>query len=571
MAKDTLVLGVNFCGHDTSAALMVNSQLVAACEQERFTRDKHSRVFPIDAARECLALAGVSESEIAELAFGFDPFHHIQEVYLKPALSDPKKIKNIIDNGARIRERLDIESVLREHFPEIENISYRMHHECHLASTYFPSGFDRALVLSLDGIGEISSGLTAIGKKGKLEVFGPENRFPNSLGLLYSAVTHFLGWKHHCDEGIVMGLATFGDPAARVPGDGRSYIEVFRSIVGEKSPLEYEVNTDWIAYHRVRDKWVSEQFEQVFGRKRKPESPISDHHRHIAAALQMRLEEIVLKQLGFLRKETGMDKLCLSGGVALNCSMNGKIESARMFDEIFVQPASGDAGIAIGACYLAQIDRGIRFSSKRACTAYLGSEFEPCQIEAAFLERGLQAETPSNLQEQVAARLAAGKIVGWFQGRAEFGPRALGNRSILTRPYPASMKDFLNNRVKFREEFRPFAPAILEEYARDFFKIDQNSPHMLIAAQAKKLAQAKAPATVHVDNSSRVQTVRKADNREFYLLLEQFYEQTSCPILLNTSFNIKGQPIVNSPGEAIDCFLSTNLDCIAVGPYFFEK
>lgn len=571
MSRPFTVLGINHGGHDTSAALMRGGELMAACEQERYTLDKHSRRFPVEAIQACLCRAGITLGEVDEIAYAFQPFYHIKEVYLRPALEDNERIATLIQDVGRIDECYRTEELIREKTRFIGNVNYYHHHLCHLASTWYPSGFDEALVVSYDGIGEVETGLLAVGRGGSLEVFHDASRYPDSLGLLYSAVTHHLGWRHHCDEGIVMGLACYGDPTVKVPGDGRSYCEIFEEIVKEIGDYDYRINRDWIAYHQVRDKWVSDQFCAVLGQGRKKDEPLTQHHKNLAAALQARLETLVLSQLRRARQEQDVSRLCLSGGVALNCSMNGKIEQSDLFEEIFVQPASGDAGVAAGACYLAHKACNAEFRPRKMHNFYLGSRFSEEEIQAALVERGLSVERPADLFELTAERLAEGKIIGWFQDGAEFGPRALGNRSILTRPFPADIKDYLNSRVKFREEFRPFAPAVLYEYSREFFEINQESPHMLIACQATERAKKEIPATVHVDGSCRVQTVKPENNERFFKLLSAFFLQTNCPVLLNTSFNIKGQPIVNTPLQAIDCYLSTNIDCLVVGDCFVER
>ena len=572
MTRPFTVLGINHGGHDTSAALIQEGELLAACEQERYTLDKHSRRFPVEAIRGCLKRANITLAEVDEVAYAFQPVHHIREIYLRPALIDPERIGALIQDIRRIEENFSIEEVIREKIGFTGKIHYYHHHLCHLASTWYPSGFEEALVVSYDGIGEVETGLLAVGREGSLNVFHESSRYPDSLGLLYSAVTHYLGWRHHCDEGIVMGLASYGNPMTKVPGDnGRSYYEIFEEIIQETGDYDYRINRDWIAYHQVRDKWVSDQFCSVFGEKRKVDEPLTQHHKDLAAALQMRLETVVLAQLRRGRQDHGIDRLCLSGGVALNCSMNGKIEQSGLFEEIFVQPASGDAGVAAGACYLAHKARNPAFEPKIMHNFCLGSWFSESEIETALIERQLFVEQPTDLFERTAARLAEGKIIGWFQGGAEFGPRALGNRSILTRPFPGDMKDYLNKRVKFREEFRPFAPAVLYEHTSEFFDIGQESPHMLIACQATERARNEIPATVHIDNSCRVQTVKSENNERFFRLLSAFFAQTNCPVLLNTSFNVKGQPIVDTPDQAIECYLSTNIDCLVLGDFFLEK
>jgi len=571
MTKPFTVLGINHGGHDTSAALMRDGELLAACEQERYTLDKHSRRFPVEAIQGCFERADIRQDEVDEIAFAFQPLYHIREAYLRPALNDDERIGVVIQDIDRLSETYSTEELVREKTNFVGKVEFYHHHQCHLASAWYPSGFDEAVVVSYDGIGEIETGLMAIGRSGLLDVVHNGARYPDSLGLLYSAITHYLGWRHHCDEGIVMGLASYGDPVAKIPGDGRSYYEVFEQIVQETGDYDYSIGRDWIDYHRVRDKWVSDRFCDVFGEKREMDGELTQHHKNLAAALQLRLENLVLKQLERARQQYDVNRLCLSGGVALNCSMNGKIEQSGIFDEIFVQPASGDSGVAVGACYLSHIAKGLKLEPNKMHDFYLGSRFSDEEIESALEERGLSIEKSNDLMERTAARLADGKIIGWFQEGAEFGPRALGNRSILTRPFPADMKDYLNNKVKFREEFRPFAPAVLYEYSNKYFDISQESPHMLIACHATERAQKEIPATVHIDGTCRVQTVKAENNKRFFKLLNAFFERTDCPVLLNTSFNVKGQPIVNTPLQAIDCYLSTSIDCLIVGDYFVEK
>ncbi len=348
-------------------------------------------------------------------------------------------------------------------------------------------------------------------------------------------------------------------------------IDIFWDIIQEKDNYGYMINRDWISYYEVRDKWISDKFVNIFGLKREPKSDVTQHHMNIAAALQNRLEEVVIKQLTHARKEFGLSKLCLAGGVALNCSMNGAIAKAGIFDEIFVQPASGDAGTAIGACYLSHVAHTGPLKPVKDHNYYLGSRFTESEIEESLKQAGVTYTRPSNLSKVVAEKLEEGKIIGWYGGAAEFGPRALGNRSLLARPFPAEMKDHINKRVKFREYFRPFAPAVLAEHASEYFQMNQESPHMLIAIDVAPDKKEKIPAVVHVDGSCRVQTVKRENNPRFRALLEAFYERTGCPVLLNTSFNVKGQPIVNTPAQAIDCFKNTNIDCLAIGDFWVEK
>jgi len=564
-------LGVTYGAHDTSAALMIDGRLVAACEQERYSLDKHSRLFPNDAIADCLQIGGINMGDVSVIAFSLDPYRYIQETYLRPAIEDPARIQNVVDDIARIEHFMGTEALIRDETGFDGPVQLNSHHLCHLASTYYPSGFDETLLVSLDGVGEVEAGFLGVGRGGEIEVVDRSNLYPDSLGLIYSAITFYLGWKHHCDEGIIMGLAPYGDPMAEIPGAGRSYYSVFEEIIQETAPYSYQIERSWIAYHEVRDKWVSDKFYEMMGPKREPGSEIFDHHKNIAAALQMRLEKVVLSQLRAARKEFGLTRLCLSGGVALNCSMNGKIEASKIFDEIFVQPASGDSGVAVGACYLSDKTLGGDPQADQNHNFYLGSRFTDLEIEAAFEAAGIELRRADDIFALTASQLETGKIVGWFQGGAEFGPRALGNRSILCRPYPAEMKDHLNERVKFREYFRPFAPAVLAEKCDEYFDIGQESPHMLIACKVRPDKKNAVPAIVHVDDSCRVQTVKESNNPRFRGLLEAFDEKTGVPVLLNTSFNVKGQPIVNTPLQAIECFQGTNIDFLVIGDYYVEK
>jgi carbamoyltransferase len=572
MTQEYAILGVEYGGHDTSAALMIGGTLIAACEQERFDLVKHSRAFPHDAIRECLKIGDISWNELNELSVGFNGIDKIRKVYLEPALEYTERIEFLIKDIERIKYLYEMEDFFRKETGFEGPINFFRHHKCHLASTYYPSGFENALLVSYDGMGEIETGMLGRGIEGEIEILYDKVWYPHSLGLLYSAITFFLGWKHHCDEGIVMGLAPFGDYYSKIPNDGRTYLEVFEDIIRTTGPFSFEINLDWIAYHQERDTWISEKFKTVFGEKREHNQPLLDHHKNIAAALQKRLEDVVLAQLAWCRNEYGLSHLCISGGVGLNCSLNGKIAASRLFDEIFVQPAAGDAGISIGSVFLAEADRaGNTFKPAKNHNFYLGSRATQDGIRSAVKDSQQPYETPENLSARTAEFLAEGLIIGWFQGSAEFGPRALGNRSILCRPYPEEQRDHINARVKFREEFRPFAPAVLAEHTKEYFQINQESPHMLIACQVQPDKKESISAVVHIDNSCRVQTVNESNNMLFYQLLKEFQKITNCPVLLNTSFNVKGQPIVNTPKQAIDCFLSTNIDVLVVGNFILQK
>jgi len=566
------ILGIKFSGHDTSAALLIGGKLVAACAQERYTRDKHSRLFPKEAALDCLMIAGIKIDQVDEIAFVDDLKLHIRNIYLKPAIESDERLDFLFKDIDRLKQMNDMDQIIRKNLNYKGIINYYRHHLCHVASSYYPSGFKDALCLSIDGVGEYETGLIASAKSGNIKILNNENVYPHSLGLLYSAITHYLGWKHHCDEGIIMGLAPYGNSLDKVPGQkNKSYKSVFKKILTNEKDFKYKINLEYVDYYSERNKWVTDKFIKIFGPKRKWSDPLSKHHKNIAAALQDQLEHVVLNQLKVARKKFKLSKLCLSGGVALNCSLNGKIAKSKIFKEIFVQPASGDDGCSYGASLLAYAKSKKKFMPKKMHNFFKGSIFTNNQIKKEILKSNVKYECPKNLYKNVSNHLEKGKIVAWFQGGSEFGPRALGNRSILCRPYPNEMKDHLNTRVKFREEFRPFAPSVLNEYRDEFFHINQDSPHMLMACKIKKDKRKIIPAVVHVDGTCRVQTVKKDINKKFYNLINEFYKITGVPVLLNTSFNVKGQPIVNTPLEAIETFKSTNIDVLAIGDFVLSK
>jgi carbamoyltransferase len=565
------ILGIKYGGHDTSAALLIDGKIVAACAQERYSRDKHSRKFPKEAVNDCLKIGKIKIDDIDEIAFVNDVNKFIREIYLRPALENEERLNFLFEDIEKILKIFNFKKIIREQLGYKGKIKNYRHHLCHVASAYYSSGFDDALCLSVDGFGEHETGIIAAGTNGKIDILHDKNVYPHSLGLIYSSITNFLGWKHHCDEGIIMGLAPFGNCENVIPNTNKTYISIFKEIILEKNDFNYEINPKYIDYYTKRDQWVTESFKEIFGKRRDYKDEITQHNKDIAAALQTRLEEIVLKQLEKAKKKFQFKKLCMSGGVALNCSLNGKIEQSNLFEEIFIVPASGDDGCAIGACYLAYKNMNKKFVFKKDLNFYKGSIFNNQEIETSIKNSGFEYQRPKNLSDFVSELLEKGKIVAWFQGGAEFGPRALGNRSIICKPFPESMRDHLNKRVKFREEFRPFAPSVLDKYQKDFFELNQDSPHMLIASKVKKNKKNLIPAVVHIDDTCRVQTVKKNINERFYDLIESFNKLTKIPVLLNTSFNVKGQPIVNTPSEALETFKSTNIDVLAIGDFVLIK
>ena len=375
-------LAINFGGHDTSAALSINEKIIAAVEQERFDLSKHSRNFPIDAINNCLKIAKLKLINVNRIILTTDFKIAIRKFYLEPALKDNTMLKRVFEDSEIIKNYLDLENKVRDILNFKGEIVTFHHHLCHIASAYYPSGFNKSLVLSLDGVGQFETGMLASANNGKIRINKFNANYPHSLGLLYSAITFFLGWKHHCDEGIIMGLAPYGDPHKKIPKKKLSYIDIFRKIISIDKELGFKINTKWIAYHEQRDVWVSKKFESFFGKKRKEKGVLMQHHKDIAAALQMRIEEVVIETLKKVKKKTNLDKLCIAGGVGLNCSLNGKIHNSKIFKEIFIQPASGDAGLAIGGLYL-----GIRnkfknkLQTKKRHNSYLGPSFSNKEIE----------------------------------------------------------------------------------------------------------------------------------------------------------------------------------------------
>lgn len=570
--KKKIVLSLNPIGHDTAASILINGEIIAACEQERFSKDKHSTLFPIDAVKECLRISKVRISDLDLVVVPWLPNTMIKEYYLKHAIVSKKRMNFLINDLESVKNLFNLEKTIKEKLKYNGPVKFFQHHLCHLYSSYYCSGFNEALVVSYDGAGENETMAIAIAKNNSLKVVESNNYYPHSLGLLYAAVTFYLGWKHSCDEGIVMGLASLGDYNSIIPNKKITYYDVFKKILVKKNDYEFKLKfPDFVDFFDQRNVWVGKKFYEYFGPKRKYDQKITKHHMNIASALQKRIEDIIISHLKRASIKYKKKNLCISGGVGLNCSLNGKIYQKNIFNKIFVVPPSGDQGTNIGACFLGYEYLKSKIKIKKRFNFYLGSRFSDNKILSILKKNKIKNYYKQNVYIETAKRLRDGKIIAWFQDGAEFGPRALGNRSILTKPFPLEMKDHLNSQVKFRESFRPFAPAVIDKYAKKYFQINQDSPHMLIAFNARKRHIESIAATVHTDNTSRVQTVSKKNNLKFWQLLDSFYNITGIPVLLNTSFNVKGQPIVNTPQEAIDTFLSTKIDTLVIGNYIIDK
>ena len=568
------ILGINACSHDTSAAIIKDGKLVCAAEEERFNKLKHTKEFPVNAIKECLKISKIKIKDIDIIAVSTDPIRQIRKFWLEGAIKNDYRLDMMMSENEALKRFYNLEKTIREKLKFKKKISFYKHHLNHLSSCYYPSGFKKSLVVSYDGVGEGETGYYAIGTDKDIKVIHDKNLFPNSLGLLYAAVTDYLGWRYNCDEGIIMGLASYGNYSSKIPGTDKTYLQIFRNIISVENNLDIKINKSWISFHKKRSTWVSDKFLKVFGKRRVYSDTLKKHHKNIASALQKRLEEIVIKQLKFLKKKYKVDYLCLAGGVALNCSLNGKISDSKIFKKIFVQPASGDAGLSIGAAINCHIENNKKKKLNFMTNCYLGSRYTNKEIKNSlkkYKKKVKLVKTKEDIYEFTSNKLIKKNIIGWFQDEAEFGPRALGNRSILAIPFPENIKDHINKNVKFRETFRPFAPAVMEEFAKKFFNIKQNSEHMLIATEVKKNMKKSISATVHVDNTCRVQTVNINSNKKFYHLLEKVNEKTNVPVLLNTSFNIKGQPIVNSPDDAIECLLKYKIDYLIIGNNIVTK
>ena len=593
-----IILGINAYHGDASAALVRDGQLVAAVEEERFNRFKHCAGFPAESVRYCLEAAGVSLEDVSHVGVSRDPSAHLHKKVLYAATRAAKNLAGVEGSGARakagggrgiftaISERLantakvrDLKDDLarrlglpksrfRAQFHNVE------HHRAHLASSFYVSPFGRAALLSIDGFGDFISTMWGVGEGGDIEVLG-QVEYPHSTGILYTATTQFLGFPHYGDEGKVMGLAPYGRPR---------FMEEFRRIIQTDEGGRFRLNLDFFRHHAegVEMSWdegsptvgriFSDKFERTFGPPREKGAPLTDRERDIAASLQSRLEEVAFHVLNHLHEQTGLTDLGLSGGVAYNSVMNGKILLNTPFRRVFVQPAAGDSGTAVGVCY--QIYNGLlkQPRSFHMEGAYTGPEFTDEEMRAELEASGLQYETYSDREvtRRAAEDIAGGAVMGWFQGRMEFGPRALGNRSIVVDPRRADMKDILNDRIKKREPFRPFAPSILEERVGDYFEQTHPAPTMLMVYQVREEKRAEVPAVTHVDGSGRLQTVSREVNPRYHQLISDFCELTGVPVVLNTSFN-ENEPIVCTPRHAIDCFLKTRMDVLYLANYAVRR
>jgi carbamoyltransferase len=592
----TSVLGISAFYHDSAAAIIVNGEIIAAAQEERFTRKKHDASYPKNAINYVLKEASLKLNEVDQIVFYEKPFlkfERLLETYIGFSPSGFKSFSMSMPLwlSEKLFQKKMLFDALKEqdnNFNDIKKINFSEHHLSHAASAFFSSPYEEAIILTLDGVGEWATTTVSLGKSNKINIL-KEIHFPHSLGLLYSAFTYFLGFKVNSGEYKVMGLAPYGEPRFRDI--------ILEKLIDVKEDGSFRLNMDYFNYATGLT-MTNNKFAKLFNMKRRePENELSQIHMDIAASIQAVTEEIVLKITRFLFKEFKIPNLCMAGGVALNCVANGKILKDGLFKNIWIQPASGDAGGALGAAqafYYQELDNKREFLKTDSMKgSYLGPQFTDDQVENELKNCGANYKKVNldQIIKDTAKALSEEKAIGWFQGRMEFGPRSLGNRSIIADSRSEKMQKNLNLKVKYRESFRPFAPAVLYEKVSEWFELNSESPYMLLVADVKKSKQlqmtneqknlfgidklnvkrSSIPSVTHVDYSARVQTVHKETNPTFHKLIEEFERITKYPVLVNTSFNVRGEPIVCSATDAFNCFMGTDLDVLVCNNFILYK
>ena len=597
-----VILGISAFYHDSAAAILVDGEIVAAAQEERFTRKKHDSSFPSNACRYVMQEAGVNYKDLTAIAFYDKPFlkfERLLETY--HAFAPAGFVSFVSAMQVWIKEKLFMKRLLKEQLAELGDgsvpIYYPEHHLSHAASAFYPSPFEDAAIVTVDGVGEWATTTIGHGKGKDIEIL-KELQFPHSVGLLYSAFTYYTGFAVNSGEYKLMGLAPYGDPKSPRTAEFKQKIET--ELVDVREDGSILLNMEYFAYATGLKMVDEEKWQKLFGvPRRKPESEISQVYMDMALAIQEVTEEIVLRLARTARELTGSKYLVLAGGVALNCVANGKILRAKIFDDLWIQPAAGDAGGAIGAAYAVWHihegkERHLNGHRDAMAGSYLGPDFSDKDVLRDLQRYGAKAhyyEDFQTLASDVAARLADGNVIGWFQGRMEFGPRALGNRSILGDARNPEMQKKLNLKIKYREGFRPFAPSVLAEEVGSYFDLDRESPYMLLVApirEDKKIPlperyhekalydrlyflRSDLPAITHIDYSARVQSVSRETNPRYWQLIDQFKRLTSYGVIVNTSFNVRGEPIVCTPSDAYRCFMRTEMDFLVVGNYLLDK
>jgi len=565
MSKPTYILGLSCFYHDSGAVLLRDGSVVFAAQEERFTRKKHDESFPKNAIDRALEEAKITTKDLDAVVF-----------YEKPFL---KFFERILENEFKVWPRgfimfhramhewmgkkLWIPQNIRKELKYEGPVYFTTHHESHGASAFYSSGFPEAAVVTVDGVGEWATATIGHGKGKELKILR-EIRFPHSLGLLYSALTYYLGFKVNSAEYKVMGLAPYGKP---------TYEREIMKLIDLKEDGSFELRMEYFTYEFGLT-MTGRAMERLFGQPtRKPSDPLTQFHKDVACSLQHVTEQIMLKIVAHAKHLTGSDSLCLAGGVALNCVANGVILRSGLFKDIFVQPAAGDAGGALGAALAVWHQQFGGERTARMDNVYFGSAYDDSAIEKLLKDEDLPYEklAEQNTIERTAALLEGENVIGWFQGRMEFGPRALGSRSILADARNAQNWQKVNLKIKFRESFRPFAPVVLAERMKDYFDLDRESPYMLLVADVRPEKRKEIPAVTHVDGSARIQTIRRDQHPKYYDLLKAFDRRTGCGVIINTSFNVRGEPIVESPKDALNCFLNTDMDYLVLGNCLLKK
>ena len=591
------ILGISAFYHDSAATILVDGKIIAAAQEERFTRKKHDASYPFNAIEFVLNFAKIKLSDVDQVIFFEKPFLKFERLLETYVAFAPKGFKSFcmampIWLKDKLFQKKMLFNELKRHdnnFNDNKKIFFSDHHLSHAASAFFPSPFEEAVVLTADGVGEWATTTVAIGKGNNLEI-KKEIHFPHSLGLLYSAFTYYIGFKVNSGEYKLMGLAPYGAPI---------YEDKIKSnLINVKEDGSFHLDQSYFDYATGLT-MTSKKFDNLFGEKVRDakHEKLTQFHMDIAASIQKVTEDIMIKLIKSLKEEFNISSLCLAGGVALNCVANGKILKSKIFDNIWVQPAAGDAGGSLGAAlalwYIEQNNPRKVDHNDSMQGSYLGPEYSQKEIEEQLDKAGAKYEifNDEELLDKTATDLSKEEAIGWFQGRMEFGPRALGNRSILGDPRSSEMQKNLNLKVKYRESFRPFAPSILKEDLAEWFDISEDSPYMLMVADINKdktikmtedqkklfgleklnIKRSEIPAVTHVDYSARIQTVHKETNEKYYKLIKKFKEKTNCPVIVNTSFNVRGEPIVNTPLDAFNCFMGTELDKLVIGNFYLEK
>ena len=582
------ILGISAYYHDSAACLVRDGDIVAAAQEERFTRKKHDFRFPHHAIEYCLKEGGIRGTDLDYVVFYDKPFLKFERLLLTYLAYAPRGLKSfLMAMPLWLKQKLWIKDLIATELDFDGKILFPEHHESHAASAFFPSPFKEAAILTVDGVGEWATASYGIGRDNQIEILA-ELQFPHSLGLLYSAFTYFTGFKVNSGEYKLMGLAPYGEP---------KYVDlIYNELIDLKEDGSFRMNMKYFNYCAGLT-MTNDRFARLFGGPpRKPETRITQREMDIARSIQVVTEEIMLRMARHVHKETGMKYLVLAGGVALNCVANGRILREGPFEDIWIQPAAGDAGGALGAAlyvwyqYLEnsrQADNKTDFQKG----SYLGPSFHNDEIEQFLKEENIPAQKLSDAEiiSTTADHIASGNVIGWFQGRMEFGPRALGSRSILGDARSPKMQSVMNLKIKFRESFRPFAPSVLEEHVSDYFEIDRPSPYMLLVASVRedkrldghdgaltgldklKVQRSVIPAVTHVDYSARLQTVNRETNPLYHALIHAFHQKTGCPVIINTSFNVRGEPIVCTPKDAFLCFMRTNMDYLIMGNFLLDK